>query len=177
MAQPKKGVYVGRFSPVHAGHEVVISHMIDVCGEANSLVVVGSCNHPISMRHFFSYKERRDLLRHLYPNLKVLGLPDYQSDEEWLLALDDILETCGIDPFHEATFFGGSRGDIEFFISASRQFEIINRYDGVASPKISASEVRDCLVEGRSIEGLVNPAIAQVVTDIFVPKWRDFRRQ
>ena len=109
-----KAVIVGRFCPVHIGHEKVIRSMIDNFGIDNCLVIIGSSNHLVSVLHFFSYTERRQFLSKIFPGLKLVGLPDYHDDAVWMTALDDILSVSGMNP-KDVVFYGGSRQDIEFF--------------------------------------------------------------
>ncbi len=127
------------------------------------------------MRHLFTYAERRQLILTLYPTIPVLGLPDYLTDEEWLLALDDLLRFGGID-LSTVTFFGGCAEDIDFFMAAGRQCHIVNRFDGT-SPKISATEIRDALIHERSLDGMVNPLIVQTLIELFRPRWQEFQRR
>lgn len=167
------GFFVGRFNPIHAGHERVIDHMLDSCGPANSTVVIGSSNAPTSMRHFFSYSERRGLIKQLYPDIRVIGLPDFENDDDWLLAMDDLVS--GVDGQHEPLFFGGSEEDVRFFTAAGRAVKILNRFDGT-TPKVSASEVRDSLLHKRPLDGLLNPAISEFVVGLFWERWEEFKK-
>jgi len=169
-----KGVFVGRANPIHLGHEVIINNMANQLGFKNCLMTIGSCNHPFSLRHFFSYEERRSFIKTLFPTLPIVGLPDYPTDTEWLVALDDILSASGFNP-QETIFFGGCEEDILFFLDAERKCQILNRFDG-SSPKISATEVRDGLIYGRPLEGLLNPLIADEVKNLFSQKWERFKK-
>lgn len=170
----KNGVFVGRFCPIHAGHEVVIGNMIEECGVDNSIIIIGSSNSLISLRHFFSYDERRRFLLTLFPNVRVVGLPDYSTDDEWILALDDILRAVRFNS-KNTIFFGGCEEDIGFFLKARRKTFIVNRFNGT-TPKISATEVRDALIGNRSLDGLLNHAIEKEVSGLFLEKWEKFKK-
>jgi len=157
------------------GHEAVIRRMLEECeGEKNCIVVIGSSNAPVSMRHFFSYSERRDFLLRRFPNIRVVGLPDYNNDVEWMLALDDILRAASFHPI-TTTFFGGCDEDVRYFVEAGRQVQILNRFDG-STPRISATEVRDALIHERSLKGLMHPDITDEVQSLFRQKWEKFVR-
>ena len=106
--------------------------------------------------------------------MKVVGLPDYPNDEEWLVALDDLISATGINPA-EVIFFGGCEEDILFFYEAGRNCQIINRFDGT-TPKISSTEVRDCLIYGRTLEGIIDPTIVNEVQNLFKQKWERFKK-
>ena len=169
-----KAVIVGRFCPLHIGHEQVIRSMVDNFGIDNCLVVIGSSNHPISLLHFFSYDERRRFLSKIFPGLKLVGLPDYHNDAVWLTALDDILAVSGIEP-KDVLFYGGCKQDVDFFYRFNRNVEIMNRFYGT-TPEVSATEVRDALISGRSIEDLVNPLIHDDIKQCFSEKWENFKK-
>jgi nicotinamide mononucleotide adenylyltransferase len=165
--------FIGRLCPLHAGHEVVIRNMLETAGE-RSLIVIGSVNTPLSLRHFFSYEERRDFLHAVFPGARIVGVPDFREDREWLLALDDVLSVAGFDP-EKTVFFGGCEEDVRFFTEANRQTAILNRFDG-STPKISATEVRDALIHGRSLRGLVNEVLIDRIQSSFAAKWELFKR-
>ncbi len=169
----KKGVFVGRMCPIHLGHEEIIKKMVGECN-ADCLVIIGSSNAPMSLRHFFSYEERRRFIRKLFPEVAMVGLPDYPTDEEWLVALDDILLVAGINP-GEAVFYGGCEEDIRFFLEAGRKYSLLNRFTG-ETPKISATEVRDALVHNRDLARLLSPAVAEEVKNTFRFKWEVLKK-
>jgi len=162
--------------PIHIGHEEVIKKMIFICGGVeNCLVVIGSSNSRISKgntRNFFSYKERRNFFKAIFPEVSVVGLPDYHNDNEWLIALDDILSSLKMIP-HKVTYFGGCNQDVDFFIRDNRLVYILNRFSG-RTPKISSSEVRDCLAYCRPIDKFLNPLILNMVIETFKKKDLNF---
>lgn len=168
------GVYVGRLSPIHLGHQTLIDTLLREYGDRH-LLLLGSCNHEISMRHIFSYQDRVTFVRRLYPDCRLTGLPDYQTDEEWLQHLDDILRAIGVNP-QSVTFLGGCDEDVDFFKQNGRCTKIRNRFDGT-SPKISATEVRDALIAGRSIKGLVDERLLQLIHETFRNRWEEFRKK
>ena len=169
-----KAVCVWRVCPLHLGHQAVLDAMIKKFGIKNCLLVIGSSNAPLTMRNLFSYAERKGFVEKIYPDLRVVPISDYPTDAEWILALDDVLQFGGLDP-REVTFFGGCAEDIEFFLEAGRKCEIMNRFDG-STPKISATEVRDALVEGRSLDGLLDLRIVKDVKEAFKGKWERFKK-
>ena len=174
MAMKKPAVFVGRFNPIHNGHEAIIRGMIEKHGLESCLLVIGSSNAPASLRHFFSYHERKQFIQKVFPGLRLVGLPDYRNDEEWLAALDDILRLAGMEPAG-TTFFGGCQEDIRFFLDDGRECTILNRFDGSA-PKTSATEVRDALIAGRPLDGLVHASILEEMQNLFKEKWEKFKR-
>ncbi len=170
------GVYCGRFNPIHAGHEAVIKKMLEIFQPENSRIIIGSANTSQSLRHFFSYEDRRGLIKEIFPNIKTLPLGDFPSnDDEWMIALDDLLQSSGME-ISKTMFFGGCEEDISFFLKRNRACYILNRFDGT-TPKVSATEIRDSLIHNRSIEDFINPVIQDKVRDLFKIKWMDFQKK
>lgn len=169
-------VYVGRFNPIHLGHEAVIENMTrgyHLAANNPPLIILGSANQPQSMRHFFSYGDRAEFIKELYPQIPIVGLPDYTSDTEWFDALDDIL--YAVDGEHHTTveFFSGCIEDVQFFQERGCICNIADRYDGT-TPIISATQVRTALLQGTSLKGLVNPQISDLIKERFDMRWKEF---
>ena len=174
MNQGKFAVYCGRFNPIHLGHERVINSMLKEYGINNSLLIIGSSNADLSLRHFFSYDERRTFIKTIYPDIKLIGIPDYHTDETWLTALDDCLQIANFDP-KQTVFWGGCDEDVSFFINTNRQVQIVNRFEKDYL-KISATEIRDCLYRERPLNHLVNPKIEKDLRSRFADKWEEFKK-
>ena len=158
------GIYAGRFCPIHIGHMRIINSLINLYGPDNSLVFIGSCNAPISWRVLFTYADRRRWIKRLYPNLKVMGIPDVPgNDSVWLQLIDDAIDCAFPYDSQNRIFFGGSQEDIEFFYESGRQIRIIDR-DAVP---VSATNVRQLLLMEEDITKFVDPRIANEVQDVF----------
>ncbi len=170
----KPAIYVGRFNPIHVGHIRIIDEMLATHGPDNSLLVLGSSNADFSLRHFFSYHERKGFIQKLFPEIRIVGLPDYGNDQEWLAALDDLIRVAGMDP-QDVTFFGGCQEDIRFFFDDGRNCFIMNRFDPDGA-KTSATEVRDSLILGRSLDAMLPPQLIDDVKQLFAQKWEKFKK-
>lgn len=168
--------YCGRFNPVHVGHEAVSREMLRLFGPAKCRLIVGSANTSQSLRHFFSYEERRRFIKAIFPDVRVMPLGDFtSSDDEWMVALDDLLVSSGMNP-DKTVFFGGCEEDIIFFLKRNRKCHILNRFDGT-TPKVSATEVRDSLIHDRPMDNYLNPLIEEKVRSLFKVKWMDFQKK
>lgn len=175
------GVYIGRFNPIHEGHQAVIDSMMAKYGPANCMVIIGSCNNNQTLRHFFSYSERRKFIQTLYPSLLITGIPDYQSDIEWVAHLDDIIHTSSRVNLISVQFFGGCEEDVSWLSQVivnltDENVSILNRFDGT-TPKISATEVRDSLIHNRSLDGMISHKIQPMVANCFIEKWEEFQKK
>lgn len=165
-------VYVGRFNPLHLGHTQVINSMRNEFPD--NMVVIGSCNSPMSIPNLFDYTQRRHLITTLFPTQRVVGMPDYGSDDVWLSHFNDMLRLV-LKPEQEVTCFGGSYEDMAFYKDIYNT-KILNRYSG-NTPKISATEVRDALIESRSLDSYVDKRIQDDVRSMFQHNWRLLRSQ
>lgn len=169
------GAAIGRYCPIQLGHERVLQSLKELCDTA--IVFVGSANADWSLPLFFNYSERTRFVRAIFPDIRLVPLPDFPNDNAaWLQAIDDMLGAAGMDP-RETTFFGGSDEDLLVLSDGGRrQTHIVNRYDG-STPVISASQVRDALIYGRSLDGMLNPLITPLVQDLWTHKWPDFLKK
>lgn len=172
-------VYVWRLCPTHLWHQAILDRLIARFWE-RCLLVLWSSNAPFTLRNFFSYEEKRWFAKKLYPWLDIVWLPDYGTDEEWLLALDDLIRAWwkwwNDTVLSNVTFMWGCEEDVDFFFKAWRKVEILNRFDG-STPKVSATEVRDALIHWRNLSWLVDDRIANDVIDLFNTKWELFKRK
>lgn len=173
----KYGLYLGRFNPIHARHVEMIELMLSKYEPKNCLLVVGSSSAPFSLRNFFSYEERRGFILKLFPDIRLVGLPDYSTDSEWLKALDDVTTASGLTP-DDITYFGGCEEDIRFFLDKGRGYFLLDRFNsgGTVVPKLSATEVRDALIHDKSLEGMVDRRIVEDVKKLFKEKWERFKK-
>ncbi|MDQ7814683.1 MAG: adenylyltransferase/cytidyltransferase family protein [Patescibacteria group bacterium] len=168
------GALVGRFSPMHLGHQRLIEQLIATFGERH-LILVGSCNHAVSFRHLFTYNDRCEFIRAVYPQAHLVGLPDFDENAEWFNQLDDTLALANANP-SMVTYVGGCQEDVEFFIESGRRVHILNRFSG-ETPHISATEVRDALIEHRPIDGLIDLRIVGLVKERFDLRWSALRKK
>jgi len=171
----KHGVYVGRLNPMHLGHEAVIAKMLEQFGTENSLLVLGSSTASFSQRHFFSFEERKEFVRNIFPELEIIGLPDFPTDKQWLSELDKIFLAKGFDP-REIVFFGGSREDLAYFFKTDKMCQIFDRFNGT-TPIISATQVRKLLASAEPVEHLLNPLIARKVKELFLQKQKQLKKK
>jgi bifunctional NMN adenylyltransferase/nudix hydrolase len=92
----KLNVLIGRFQPLHEGHEALISQAVKSCDKL--VILIGSANKPRSIKNPWTFKERRDAIKKyleiekISPG-KVMIFPvnDYKySDHAWVA---DVIET------------------------------------------------------------------------------------
>ncbi len=166
----KSGVYVGRLNPIHVGHQALAQILIEAFPEEH-LILIGSCAHPVSIRHLFKFRDRSLFVKELFPTARIAPLPDFESDEDWFHALEEIMRLVGLEP-SETVFIGGCEEDVNFYHGQGFKVEIINRFDGTTK-NVSGSEIRDCLIHGRSLDGLLDPKIIPLVEERFRIRWAE----
>jgi bifunctional NMN adenylyltransferase/nudix hydrolase len=76
-------VYIGRFQPLHRGHQEVIERALLLSKKV--LVLVGSANQARTTRNPFTYDERATLINELYPSVVTKPLQDHTyNDTAWI---------------------------------------------------------------------------------------------
>jgi len=145
----KYQIYLGRFSPIHHGHIGIINTMVSNFGYDNCLLLIGSCASPFSRRLFYTYSQRREMIKILYPDISICGLPDYKDVDDdpefkqWHYNLWDIIKLKFPDAtIYNTSFIIGSEKDAYFFKNYNT--EIIDREDSI--PGFSATELRERLL-------------------------------
>jgi nicotinamide mononucleotide adenylyltransferase len=138
------GVMVGRFNPIHLGHQRTIDKMLFNHTLAHSLVFIGSANASLSLRNLFSYKERKGFIQDIYPELKVLPIADQDSDEDWFESLIDMVDVA-FPFFHHVHLYCGDLIDVANFPHNDKiTIKVIDRYE---EQVYSATEVRQLIMQ------------------------------
>jgi nicotinic acid mononucleotide adenylyltransferase len=166
--------YVGRLNPMHLGHQALIEVLVEAFPE-NHLILVGSCSHPVSIRHLFKFSDRARFISKVFPSARIAPLPDFDNDEEWFHAMDKIMCAAGMDP-SKTVFIGGCEEDVSFYHGRGFIVEIINRFGGVTK-NVSGTEVRDTLIQGRSLRSLLDPRIISDVKETFRLRWSEVKQK
>lgn len=166
------GVLISRLCPMTLAHQALIQLLIDTFGE-KYIVFLGSSSNKMSMPDFFSHRERSRFAKIVFPNLRLIGIPDYGNNEEWFGALDEYLDAVGAHG-ETVVFISGSWEDVQFFHEIGRNVFTIDRFSGEHTPVISGSQVRNALVERQSLEELLDPRLIVPVRELFDKKWPEF---
>lgn len=79
----KNGLVIGRFSPIHIGHNKLINSSINLC--SRTLVLVGSAQEANTLRNPFDIKTRIKLISKCYPKydenvLMIRGINDLKNE-------------------------------------------------------------------------------------------------
>ena len=71
MKKYKCGLYVGRFQPIHIGHESVIRKMLDECEQI--IIVIGSAQESGTERNPFTFEQRADFITNVFYREVIKG--------------------------------------------------------------------------------------------------------
>lgn len=143
------GFIVGRFQPMHRGHEFMIMKGLSVCRRL--LVVIGSADKHGTPRNPFSYEQRKRWIKQCCPFIDVIPIDDLHEDPvdggEWG---DYLLETVE----HHLGYIP------QLYISGMEVAGRTNWFNGIERAKnieqlmiprrynCSSSKVRDYLLNG-----------------------------
>lgn len=110
------GVFIGRFQPLHLGHEHVISHALERV--KHLIVLVGSANVAPDPRNPFTYAEREAMLRRAFRHemaegrLIVAPLDDHlYSDTAWVAQVQRVVRGIVLDHGNHHGFQNHGIGD------------------------------------------------------------------
>ena len=67
----KCGLYIGRFQPIHIGHESIICRMLLECDHV--IIAIGSAQESGTERNPFSFEQRADLINNVFYRYVIAG--------------------------------------------------------------------------------------------------------
>ena len=85
-------VFIGRFQPFHNGHKAIVDAAIKQAQEV--IIVVGSSFASRNIRNPFTFEERRQMIKSVFPgnNVKVVPVSDYPYDDnKWVRAVQNVV--------------------------------------------------------------------------------------
>ncbi len=80
-------VFIGRFQPIHIGHEAVIRFALEKASQV--VILIGSENEPRSIKNSWTFEEREHMIRSLFKfeiaqdRILIAPLGNHGSDERW----------------------------------------------------------------------------------------------
>lgn len=172
-------VFIGRFQPFHNGHKAVIDAAIEQAKEV--IVVVGSSFAARNTRNPFTFDERRQMIKAVFPqdNVKVVPVSDYPYDDnKWVAAIQNVVHgalSWSADPIRIG-LIGHEKDGTSYYL------KIFPTWGSVSVPNVSginATDIRKDLFEVNSgtLERLKNsmPAPARSallnILDVSKKEW------
>lgn len=71
MKKYKCGLYIGRFQPIHIGHESIIRKMLNECEQV--IIAIGSAQESGTEKNPFTFEQRADLIINVFYQHVVAG--------------------------------------------------------------------------------------------------------
>ena len=155
-----KAIYIGRFSPLHYGHIKIINFMLDAFNPADCLLILGSANAPLSEKNMFKYYQRREWINELYPELKIVAVPDFDNDYDWAQNVENIVNATFCQSYNRV-FLGGSEHDLWYCDLRNWNKLIISR----SIIPISGTEIRKMLLNNEDISNHVHFSLSTKIKE------------
>lgn len=87
----KVSFVIGRFQPLHDGHEVLIKEAINTSDK--TIILIGSVDEYRTHKNPFTYTERKQLITEVFPDVICLPLLDVVPDEDWVLLVNTLIKS------------------------------------------------------------------------------------
>jgi nicotinamide-nucleotide adenylyltransferase len=158
----KRGLYIGRFQPLHKGH---LHSLLWCTGEVDELVVaVGSSDKSFESRNPFTAGERIEMIRNALRSetkdklekIMVIPVPDIGTHILWSYNLDLLVPKYSTvftnDPFTSMLF-------------EERGKEIV-RPNMINRDRMSATEVRKRIADGKDWQDLVSLSTIKLINEL-----------
>lgn len=150
-------VYIGRFQPLHLGHQSVIDAALEKAHKV--IVLIGSANMPSTPKNPFYYEERVEMVKKVYPfetgtnRLITAPLDDIMYDDDrWLAQVQSTLTNLILDEGNNGGIHLDGMNDMKIGIigyekdDSSYYLSLFPQWDKVGVPQwgtISATELRE----------------------------------
>lgn len=148
-----KRVFLGRFAPLHLGHQQTIDKLINLYGVKSVIIIIGSSSN-LDQRTPYTFAQRKQIIRTIYPEIKILPLPDSKKNNTEFTETGNIIWLNKIKSLEKNMnakfiFYGGSPMDLEILNQKFNTQIIVDRN----ITKISATKVRE-LFANKQLEKL-----------------------
>ena len=173
----KIGVILGRFAPLHKGHQQIINKLIEDFGVKYSLIIIGSSTS-YNNRTPYTLEERKIMISTIYPNLEIAEFADINNYSEhffdstlelWL----EKLKTMQNIYHAQFVFYGGSSKDIDYLEKEFKTNVVVNR--NITPVKISATTIRKLLENYKYKE--LEKYLDKRIIPLAITGYRNFRNQ
>jgi bifunctional NMN adenylyltransferase/nudix hydrolase len=141
-------VCIGRFQPFHNGHKAVVDTALEQAKEV--IIVVGSSFAARNIRNPFTFEERRQMIKAVFPqdNVKVVPVSDYPYDDnKWVAAVQNVVHGAikwSADPIRIG-LIGHEKDGTSYYL------KIFPTWSNVSVPNvdgINATDIRNLMFEG-----------------------------
>ena len=127
-------IFIGRFQPLHIGHQFIIDRALDLA--ENVIVLVGSATTARSPRNPFTYEERRECISQsfqsrAYPaRLHIRPISDTSSDNRWKeqvqRQVSSVVDKGGFGPSPRIGLIGYAKDGSSYYLKMFPQWESVD---------------------------------------------------
>ncbi len=151
-----RGLVIGRFQPLHKGHEALVRAAIEDC--VHVTVGIGSSKAKQSVKNPFTYEEREAMVRAAFGDqVQIMAIPDIHDPPNYA---DHVMALTG--PLDRV--FGNDEETISLFEDAGVRVKRPGLQD---RDRLTGSTIRLQMAEGDgSWRKAVSPAVAKVIEDL-----------
>lgn len=161
MSRPKRGLFVGRFQPVHNGHIKALEFVFSQVDEV--IIGIGSAQASHTLKNPFTTSERMEML------IRALNEAGLTDKRYYLIPLPDInfnaiwaTYVVSMVPRFDVVFTGNS---LVAQLFREKGYEVIVQ-PMFRKDILSATEIRRRMIEGEPWEELVPRSVAEFIKDI-----------
>lgn len=155
-----RGLFIGRFQPLHLGHVKVINFAMARC---DTLILgIGSAQYSHTLENPFTAGERFEMLLSVFDKkveakkLFILPIPDVHNHNLWVSHVESLL------PAFDMVFASNPLTEL-LFSKKGYKVEAVPVYD---RERFSSSEVRRRIIYGENWEELVPPEVSEYIKKI-----------
>lgn len=155
-----RGLFIGRFQPLHLGHVKVVNFALNRCDEL--IVGIGSAQYSHTPENPFSAGERFEMLASVFKDkmestkIFIVSITDVHNHNLWVSHVESLV------PRFDVVFASNPLTDM-LFSKRGYRVEPVPVYDRTA---FSSSEVRRRMATGENWEELVPPQVAEYIKKI-----------
>lgn len=169
-------VFIGRFQPFHNGHKAIVDAALEKAKEV--IIVVGSSFASRNIRNPFTFEERRQMIKAVFPqdNVKVVPVSDYPYDDnKWVRAVQNVVHGAlkwSADPIRIG-LIGHEKDGTSYYLKIFKPLGWGNvsvaNVDG-----INATDIRNYGLENKTFRGfdtglVPRPVLTQLLENQFKP--------
>jgi bifunctional NMN adenylyltransferase/nudix hydrolase len=146
-------VFIGRFQPFHNGHRAVIETALKQAKEV--VVVVGSSFAARNIRNPFTFEERKNMIKSVFPadRIKVVPVSDYPYDDnKWVNAIQRLVDET-VPNAKDVGLIGHSKDSTSYYLNIFPRWK-----DHVEVPDlagINATDIRKVMFDTDTLTGAV----------------------
>lgn len=132
-------VVIGRFQPIHIGHEYNVQKAKELADRV--LVLVGSASTARSPKNPWTYEERKKMIQMSFPLINIRPLDDYVYDENfWLSKVQ--AKVAELEPEGKVGILGHYKDSSSYYLHSFPDWDFIETGEWAKDTYINATDIR-----------------------------------